>query len=164
MGHIQFTWVLDDPKTYTRPIGNERVFVLTPDVELMEYACMEGNLGALIEGAITPWLGSKDADTNLVYDEQHQWSAYDLANAQTLSGILRQIDFDATMPRMTLDVDGKPLVIILAPAPRMQFRDLTEDLLKPGMTLAVVAYRSKARPTEYRAQSMTVGRQTIDLR
>ena len=65
---------------------------------------------------------------------------------------------------MTLEVDGKPLVIILAPVPRMQFRDLTEDMLKPGMTLTVVAHRSKARPTEYRAQSMTVGRQTIDLR
>ena len=81
MGHMQFTWVLDDPKTYTRPISNDRVFVLTPDVELMEYSCMEGNLNALIEGSITPWLGSKDSDTNLVYDEQHQWSAYDLANA-----------------------------------------------------------------------------------
>ena len=43
MGHMQFKWVLDDPKTYTRPIGNERVFVLTPDVELMEYSCMENN-------------------------------------------------------------------------------------------------------------------------
>ena len=74
MGHIQFKWVLDDPKTYTRPIGNERVFVLTPDVEVMEYSCMEGNLSALIEGSITPWLGSKDADANLVYDEQHQWT------------------------------------------------------------------------------------------
>jgi hypothetical protein len=164
MGHMQFKWVLDDPKTYTRPIGNERVFVLTPDVELMEYACMEGNLRALIEGSITPWLGSKDADANLVYDELHQWSAYDLANAQKLSGILRQITFDDTMPRLTLEVDGKPFVIILAPAPRMEFRDLTEDMLKPGMTLAVVAYRSKARPTEYRAQNMTVGGQTIDLR
>ena len=45
MGHFQFTWVLEDSKTYTRPIGNERVLVLTPDVELMEYSCMEGNLG-----------------------------------------------------------------------------------------------------------------------
>ena len=54
MGHMQFKWVLEDPKTYTRPIGNERVFVLTPDVELMEYSCMEGNLQALIDGAITP--------------------------------------------------------------------------------------------------------------
>ena len=29
-GHINFKWVLDDPKTYTRPLSNERVFVLTP--------------------------------------------------------------------------------------------------------------------------------------
>ena len=125
---------------------------------------MEGNLNALIEGSITPWLGSKDADANLVYDEQHQWSAYDLANAQKLSGVLKQIAFNDTMPRMTLEVDGKPLVIILAPAPRMEFRDLTEDMLKPGMTLSVMGYRSKARPAEYRAQSITVGRQTFDMR
>ena len=49
---------------------------------------------------------------------------------------------------MTLDVDGKPLVVVLAPAPRMEFRDLTEDMLKPGMTLSVVGYRSKARAGE----------------
>jgi hypothetical protein len=39
----------------------------------------------MCEGSITPWLGAKDSDTDLVYDEQHQWSAYDLANAQKLS-------------------------------------------------------------------------------
>src|SRR5688572_20894758 len=42
MGHIGFKWVLNDPKPYTRPISNERVFVLAPDVEVMEYACVEG--------------------------------------------------------------------------------------------------------------------------
>jgi hypothetical protein len=164
MGHMQFKWVLDDPKTYTRPISNDRVFVLTPDIELMEYSCMEGNLQALIDGAITPWLGPKDSDSNLVYDAQHQWSAYDVANAQKLSGVLKQIKFNESMPTMTLDVDGKPLLIVLAPAPRMEFRDLTEDMLKPGMTLSIVAYRSKARPAEFRAQSITIGRQTFDMR
>src|SRR3989441_11916335 len=53
MGHIQFKWVLEDSKTYTRPVSNDRVFVLTPDVEVMEYGCMEGNLTSLLEGAIT---------------------------------------------------------------------------------------------------------------
>lgn len=102
--------------------------------------------------------------TNLVYDEPHQWSAYDVTNAQKLSGVLKQIKFNETMPTMTLDVEGKPLLIVLAPAPRMEFRDLTEDMLKPGMTLTVVAYRSKARSGEFRAQSVTVGRQTFDMR
>ena len=63
------------------------------------------------------------------------------------------ITFNDTMPRMTIEVDGKPLVVILAPAPRMEFRDLTEDMLKPGMTLSVVGYRSKERPSEFRAQA-----------
>ena len=125
---------------------------------------MEGNLQALIDGAITPWLGTKDSDDNKVYDAQHQWSAYELGAAQKLSGVLKQIKFDDTMPTMTLDVDGKPVLVVLAPAPRMEFRDLTEDMLKPGMTLSAVGYRSKARAGEFRAQSLTVGRQTFDLR
>ena len=78
MGHIEFKWVLDDPKTYTRPISNERVFVLTTDVEVMEYSCMEGNLTSLLDGAITPWPGPKDQDKNLLYGNQHDWNAYDL--------------------------------------------------------------------------------------
>ena len=55
---------------------------------------------------------------------------------------------------MTLDVDGKPLTVVLAPAPRMEFRDLTEDMLKPGMTVSVVGYRSKARAGEFRARAL----------
>jgi len=61
-GHILFDWVLDDPKTYTRPIKNERVFVLTPDVEVMEYSCMEGNIDNLLEGVVTPWHAPKDQE------------------------------------------------------------------------------------------------------
>lgn len=53
--HIEFDWVLDDPKTYTEPISNQRVFVLTPDIEVMEYSCMEGNMDSLLTGVITPW-------------------------------------------------------------------------------------------------------------
>ena len=60
MGHMQFNWTLEDPKTYTRPIKNERVFVLSPEVELMEYACMENNMESLLDGAITPWLEPND--------------------------------------------------------------------------------------------------------
>ena len=56
MGRMTFDWVLEDPKTYTRPIRNERIFVLSPEVELMEYGCMETNMNTLLEGAITPWI------------------------------------------------------------------------------------------------------------
>jgi hypothetical protein len=79
---------------------------------------------------------------------------------KALSGVLKQITFNETMPTMTLDVDGKPILIVLAPAPRMESSDLTEDMFKPGMTIGVTAYRSKARPGEFRVESMTVAKRT----
>jgi hypothetical protein len=46
----------------------------------------------------------------------------------------------------------------------MEFRDLTEDMLKPGIPVAVTAYRSTARPGEFRAESITIAKRTFDLR
>ena len=52
-GHIEYTMTIDDPKAYTQPWTNERIF--TPfEGELMEYVCMENNR-ALWEGRIKPW-------------------------------------------------------------------------------------------------------------
>ena len=51
--HIEYTMTVDDPKAYTAPWTNARVF--TPfDGDLMEYVCMENNR-ALWEGRIKPW-------------------------------------------------------------------------------------------------------------
>jgi hypothetical protein len=164
MGHIQFKWVADDPKTYTRPISNERIFVLTPDVEIMEYACMEGNLASLIEGAITPWLGPKDSDTNLVYGPQRDWPAYDLTKPQKLTGVLREISFKDGPGILRMEVDKKPLVVVLSPLVRMNARGVTEEMLKPGVTVSIVAFLSKQAKDELRAESITVGGRTADLR
>ena len=164
MGHIEFKWVLDDPKTYTRPISNERVFVLNPGVEVMEYACVEGTINSLLDRSITPWTGPKDSDTNLVYDAQHEWSAYDLTRTQKLSGVIRELGYHDPLPTLKLAVDGKVLTVVLAPPTRMEFRDLTEDMLQPGATISIVGYPSKSRPDELRAESITVGRRTTDLR
>jgi hypothetical protein len=164
MGRIEFKWVLDDPKTYTRPISNERVFVLTPNVEVMEYACLEGNLASLIDGSVTPWLGPKDSDTNQVYDESRQWNAYDSGKPETLSGVIREIRFNGTPPLMRIEAAGKPLTVVLAPASRMEFRDLTEDMLQPGVAVSIAGYRHKTRRDELRAESITVGKRSFELR
>ena len=120
-----------------------------------------GQPAGALDGAITPWLGSKDSDDNKVYDAQHQWSAYELGAAQKLSGVLKQIKFDDTMPTMTLDVDGKPLLVVLAPAPRMEFRDLTEDMLKPGMTISVTRLSQQGQAGNSAPESITVGKQNL---
>ena len=164
MGHINFNWYLDDPKTYTRPIKSERVFVLTPDVELMEYSCMEGNLQSLLDGVITPWTGPKDSDTNRLYGTAHDWPAYDLTKQQKLTGVIKQVDYRGTPPLIKLDVNGKQSTVVMAPPPRMEFRGLSDEQLKVGVTATVTAYPSKNIKDELRAETITIGRTTTELR
>jgi hypothetical protein len=41
--HISYEVTLDDPKAFTKPWKNTRVFTLRPDWEVMEYSCEENN-------------------------------------------------------------------------------------------------------------------------
>jgi hypothetical protein len=163
-GRIEFKWVLEDPKTYTRPITNERVFVLTPNVELMEYSCMEGNMLSLLQGGVQPWTGPKDEDQNLVYGPDRQWTAYDQTKPQKLTGAIREVRYNGPFGSIKMDVGGKLMSVILAPPPRMEFRGLMEEDLRVGMTVSIDAFPSKTNADEVRATAITVGRQTIELR
>ena len=42
-GHIAYEVTVDDPKFYTKPWKNTRIFTLRPDWEIMEYSCEENN-------------------------------------------------------------------------------------------------------------------------
>jgi len=43
-GHIAYEVTIDDPKTYTKPFSNSRVFTrMKPGEELIEYSCEENN-------------------------------------------------------------------------------------------------------------------------
>ena len=164
-GHINFKWVLNDPKTYTRPISNERVFALTPDIELMEYGCMEGNLKSLLEGAITPYTEATDSDTNLVYGTQRDWPAYDLTKPQKLTGVIKQIMSKDPFDFVKIDAGGgNTLDVVLAPPVRMAFRGLSNDSIKTGLTISVDAVPSKRTPNEVRAQTITINGKTTELR
>jgi len=163
-GHIEFKWVLDDPKTYTRPITNERVFVLTPNVEIMEYSCMEGNMLSLLQGGIQPWIGPKEEDSNVVYGPERQWTAYDQMKPQKLTGVIREARYNAPFGSIRIDAGGKLMTVILAPPPRMDFRGLEEENLKVGATVSVEAFPSKTNSDEVRATTITVGGRLTELR
>jgi hypothetical protein len=163
-GHIEFKWVLDDPKTYTRPISNERVFVLTPNVELMEYSCMEGNMVSLLQGGVQPWTGPKDEDNNVVYGAQRQWSAYDQTKPQKITGVIKEAHYNAPFGSIKIDSGGKLLNVILAPPPRMDFRGLAEDNLNVGATVSIEAFPSKTTSDEVRATTITIAGRATELR
>jgi len=57
LGHIAYEVTVNDPKTFTRPWKNTRIFTLRPDWEIMEYSCEENNKDFLeghIKGGINP--------------------------------------------------------------------------------------------------------------
>jgi hypothetical protein len=163
-GHIEFKWVLDDPKTYTRPISNERVFVLTPDVEVMEYSCMEGNMLSLLQGGITPWTGPTIHDTNQVYGTERDWGAYDETRPQKWTGVIREANYNGPFGTIKIDAAGRLLSVVLAPPPRMDFRGLREDNLNVGSAVSVEAFPSKNIKEEVRATLITIGGRTFELR
>ena len=41
--HMAYEVTVTDPKVYTEPFTNQRIFTLKPDWELMEYSCEENN-------------------------------------------------------------------------------------------------------------------------
>ena len=51
--HIGYEVTIDDPKIFTKPWTNKRIFTLRPDWEIMEYSCEENNKD-LYEGHIKP--------------------------------------------------------------------------------------------------------------
>ena len=92
---MTFDWVLEDPKTYTRPIGNQRVFALTPNIEIMEYSCMENNMTSLLDGAITPWTAPTDLEGSPV-PARFEWTSFDSTKAQTYSGVIKEMKWEGT--------------------------------------------------------------------
>jgi hypothetical protein len=163
MGHMGFKWVLDDPKTYTRPITNERVLVLSPQVELMEYACMENNLSVLLGGAITPWLENNDAPS--IVPAKWEWTQFDLTKPQKFTGVVKSSDYKRdTIATATIDAGGKTYEVVLGPPIRLDFRNLAAEDFAPGKTITFEGVVSKQTPTLLRAQTFTKGQRTIDAR
>jgi hypothetical protein len=58
---IEHTFTVDDPKTYTRPWTVTNTWPLEPKTVLLEYACMENNLG-LTEGRIKRFVPPTDVN------------------------------------------------------------------------------------------------------
>lgn len=54
--------------------------------------------------------------------------------------------------------------VVLAPPSRMETRDLPKEMLKTGVTATVAGYQEKTKPGELRAERITIGGKTAELR
>ena len=94
----------------------------------------------------------------------HGWGEYDASQALKLTGTIETAYYEHPHGSIRLKTPGKTWEAILAPPSRMDSRGLTKDMLKAGAEATVEGYPNRARPNEMRAERITVGGKTVELR
>jgi hypothetical protein len=94
----------------------------------------------------------------------HGWSEYDAGQTLTLTGQVGESGYGHPHGYVRLVTPGKTWIAVLAPPSRMENRGLAKDMLKPGTTVTVVGYPNRTKPDEMRAERITVGGRTVELR
>jgi hypothetical protein len=93
----------------------------------------------------------------------HGWSGYQ-EQAQQLKGRVKAVQFANPHGTVELEVDGRDLVIVLAPTSRMEARGLTRADLVVGETVTVEAYPHESKANELRAEWIEVRGKKTQLR
>ena len=94
----------------------------------------------------------------------HGWSEYDSSKALTLTGVIKESGYEHPHGHVLLEVPGKVWQVVLAPPSRMENRGLAAASLKSGNTVTVVGYPNRNKPEEMRAERITAGGKTVELR
>lgn len=94
----------------------------------------------------------------------HGWSGYDSAKEMTLTGTIREAGYEHPHGFIALASEGKLWRVVLAPPTRMENRGLPREMLKVGATATVVGYQNRTEPDEVRAERITIGAKTTELR
>ena len=111
-------------------------------------------LAAVVVGVA--WVGSVGA--------HHGWSSYDESKPLTLTGAIREAGYENPHGFARLEVEGKVWYVVLAPPSRMETRGLTREMLAVGTTASVVGYPHRSKDGEMRAERITIGGKTTELR
>ena len=94
----------------------------------------------------------------------HGWSEYDSSNTLKLAGVIKQAGYEHPHGHVQLETPGKTWLVVLAPPSRMNARGLSAAELKAGVKAEVVGYPNRKNAEEMRAERITVGGKTIELR
>jgi len=94
----------------------------------------------------------------------HGWSGYDADKVLNLTGVIREAGYEHPHGYVKLEVPGKTWLVVLAPPSRMERRGLPRTMLAAGTPAAVVGYPNRTDPDEMRAERITVGGKTVELR
>jgi hypothetical protein len=94
----------------------------------------------------------------------HGWSGYDPNRVLNLTGTIREAGYEHPHGYVKLQTQDKTWMVVLAPPSRMEHRGLPREMLKPGTQASVVGYPNRSDPGEMRAERITIGDKTTELR
>jgi hypothetical protein len=94
----------------------------------------------------------------------HGWSEYDASKPLQLSGTIEASGYSHPHGSINLKTADKTWNVVLAPPSRMENRGLPKDMLAVGTQASVVGYQNRNKPDELRAERITIGDKTIELR
>ena len=94
----------------------------------------------------------------------HGWSSYDQTKPTNVTGKILEMTYESPHSVIKLEEKKKKWTVVLAPPSRMESRGLTKDMLKVGATATVVAYPHLKVKDEMRAERITIGDKTTELR
>ena len=94
----------------------------------------------------------------------HGWSEYDSTQRLKLTGTIEASGHEHAHGHIVLKTPAKTWDAVLAPPSRMENRGLTRELLKVGAEATVEGYPNRSKPNEMRAERITIGGKTVELR
>lgn len=94
----------------------------------------------------------------------HGWSGYDATRPLRLTGTIQESGYTHPHGFVRLQTDDKTWLVVLAPPTRMQNRGLSNEMLTPGTRVSAYGYPHRDNPDELRAERITVGEKTTELR
>jgi hypothetical protein len=94
----------------------------------------------------------------------HGWSEYDATRPLQLVGTIEDSGYIQPHGFVRLKTADRNWMVVLAPPTRMANRGLGKELLRPGNRAAVYGYPNRNNPEELRAERITIGDKTTELR
>lgn len=94
----------------------------------------------------------------------HGWSEYDSTRPLKLTGKIVGYGYEHPHGHVRLETPGRIWVGVLAPPSRMERRGLAREMLRPGATATLEGFPNRDKLEEMRAERITVGGKTIELR
>jgi hypothetical protein len=94
----------------------------------------------------------------------HGWSGYDSSKVLEVKGTIVESGYEHPHGFVRLKAADKNWVVVLAPPSRMERRQLPRKNLAAGTEAVVVGYPSRTEAQEMRAERITIGGRTTELR